>query len=92
MNSVAGIRTRYVMASETAWQVGHKAALIPTWIATMIAAVLAVLSLVMASSTVTQGILIGVAILSLIVGVGVGAFLANRAALAQIAREHEHDR
>jgi hypothetical protein len=32
-NNSAGVRTRITMASETAWRVGHRAALLPTVIA-----------------------------------------------------------
>ena len=79
-NSVAGIRIPSLYASDAAWRIGHRAAVLPTVAAAVICVVLAVAELVDPDFDVVGSILQTVV---LILGVLVGTALASRAARAQ---------
>ncbi|HUG51296.1 MAG TPA: SdpI family protein [Terrimesophilobacter sp.] len=91
VNPVAGIRIRNVMASEAAWRAGHKAAVVPSLTGAGLAVVLSLVSLYPALSPATQSAIVFAAAVVLVVALTIGAFLANRAALEEIALEFNND-
>lgn len=79
-NSVAGIRIPSLYASDAAWRIGHRAAVLPTVAAAIVCIVLTIVVLVDPNFAVV-GAILETAVL--VIGVLAGTALASRAARAQ---------
>lgn len=85
INSIAGIRYRYFMASESAWQAGHHAALLPVTIGGVI---MAAGGIVLLLRPATPELFVVAVIVLFLVFAAWGVIRGNRAALDTIAAEH----
>jgi len=88
-NAVAGLRTPTIMANETTWRVGHRAARLPMLIGTAAAAVCAV-AMFFVDGESTQSLLAGVSVALMLVGVIVGARAGTRAAGTVLAESQQY--
>lgn len=84
INSVAGIRYRYFMVSENAWQAGHHAALFPV---TVGGAILAAGGVVLVLRPETPALFVVAVVVLFLVFAAWGVIRGNRAALDAVAAE-----
>lgn len=87
VNPVLGIRLRHLMVNEGAWRAGHRAALVPSWIGAAVVVVFAAVSLVPALSSAEQEAFVLSSAILLLAALLVSTFLADRAALDEVARQ-----
>lgn len=91
INPLLGIRTRYVMASDSAWKAGHRAAVPATYVGGAVALLLAVVGFDPGLPASVQVMLTFGSAIALLTGASIGMVRAGRAALQQLAREHDHN-